>query len=126
MEVISSTIGDVVVLKLYGSLRSRDDIAAEFRRLLRAGKTKFILNFENVRSVNSIGLSTILEFKHLAEAVGGKIMLCGIHEEVKKVFNVTRMAEIFSMVDDEDIALAGFIKGLPLISSDSSVSRHRN
>jgi hypothetical protein len=45
---------------------------------------------------------------------------------VKKVMTVTRLDQIFAISDDEDIALAGFIKGLPLASTESAISRHRN
>ncbi|MCX6647364.1 MAG: STAS domain-containing protein [bacterium] len=126
MEVISIVIGDVVVIKLNGDLRSRDDITGQFQSYLYTGKSKFIINFANVRAVNSIGLSTLLEFKHLAEAAGGSIILCMLKDEVKRVLNVTRLDEIFSIFDDEDTALAGFIKGLPLMKRESAISRHRN
>ena len=126
MEVASVVIGDVVVLKLNGELRSRDDVASQFQSHLYNGKNKFILNFENVRRVNSIGLSTLLEFKHLAEAAGGSIILCLLRDEVKRIMNVTRLDEIFNIFDDEDTALVGFIKGLPLVRRESSISRYRN
>jgi len=126
MEVISVVIGDVVVFKLNGDLRSRDDITGQFQSYLYTGKSKFIINFANVRSVNSIGLSTLLEFKQLAEAAGGSILLCVLKDEVKRVMNVTRLDEIFSIFDDEDTALAGFIKGLPLIKRESTLSRRLN
>jgi anti-sigma B factor antagonist len=126
MEVISVVIGDVVVIKLNGDLRSRDDITGQFQSYLYTGKSKFIINFANVRSVNSIGLSTLLEFKHLAESAGGSIILCMLKDEVKRVLNVTRLDEIFSIFDDEDTALAGFIKGLPLMKRESAISRHLN
>ena len=126
MEVASVIIGDVVVIKLSGELRSRDDIAGQFQNYLFTGRNKFIINFANVRAVNSIGLSTLLEFKHLAEAAGGSILFCALRDEVRRVMKVTRLEEIFTIYDDEDTALAGFIKGLPLIRRESAISRHRN
>lgn len=126
MEIATVIIGDVVVLKLSGELRSRDDVAIQFQSFLYTGRNKFIINFENVRAINSIGLSTLLEFKHLAEAAGGSIMLCLLRDELKRMLNVTRLDEVFTIFDDEEMALSGFIKGLPKITRESAISRYRN
>jgi anti-anti-sigma factor len=126
MEVASSLIGDVVLLKPQGELTSRGKVAGAFWSYLHRGTSKFVVSFENVRAINSVGLSTLLEFKRLAEASGGQIKLCRVSENLKKVFRVAQLSEVFSFYDDEDVALAGFIKGLPLMSADSSISRHRN
>ena len=126
MEVTTILIGDVVVLKLLGELRSRESIASGFWTYLHKGKSKFIVNLEKVRMINSVGLSALLEFKRLAEASGGGVVLCNVSGDVRKVMEVTRLDQIFLISDDEDIALAGFIKGLPLMSTESAISRHRN
>ena len=126
MEVTTILIGDVVVLKLLGELRSRDSIASDFWTYLHKGKSKFVVNLENVRMINSVGLSALLEFKRLSEASGGGVVLCNISGEVRKVMKVTRLDQIFVICEDEDLALAGFIKGLPLVRTESAVSRHRN
>jgi len=126
MDVITIQIGDVVVLKLSGELRSREDVAAEFWSYLHKGVCKFVVNFENVRMINSVGLSAMLEFMRLAETSGGGVIFCGVNGEVANVMRVTRLDQVFTVHEDEDIALAGFLKGLPVLSSESSISRHRN
>ena len=126
MEVASILVGDVVLVKLEGELTSRREVASVFWRYLHKGTSKFVVSFENVRAVNSVGLSTLLEFKRLAEASGGAIKICKMSDDLKRVFSVALLTEVFTFYDDEDLALAGFIKGLPHISADSSVSRYRN
>jgi len=126
MEIESSIVGDVVVLRLNGSLRSREDVRSEFRAHLYRGSNKFILNFDNVKSINSIGLSALLEFKYEVEKSNGQLSLCMVRDIVKKLMDVTSVYEAFDIYEDEETALTGFIKGLPLISTNSSVSRHRN
>jgi anti-sigma B factor antagonist len=126
MDIMSMVVGDVVLIRLNGDLKSRDDISPEFQRQMFDGRNKFVIDFQNARSINSIGLSSLLECKHLAEKSGGSVMLCRLNDDVKRVFQVTRLNEIFDIFDDEDTALAGFIKGLPLIRRESAISRHRN
>ena len=126
MEVTTVLVGGVVVVKLSGELRSREDIASEFWTYLHRGVARFVVNFENVRMVNSVGLSALLEFKRLAEAAGGGVVLCGIDGDVANVMRVTRLDQVFTVHEDEDIALAAYIEGLPVLNSDSSISRYRN
>jgi anti-anti-sigma factor len=121
-----TVVGDVVVLKPDGELKSRGGLARIIWSHLHKGRNKFIVNFENVRSVNSVGLNALVEFKRLAEASGGSLTLCKVHADLLKVFHATNMFEVFSIVDDEDMALAGTVKGLPHLSAASSISRYRN
>jgi len=126
MEVASVLVGDVVLLKPEGALTSRSELAKVLWNHLHKGRSKFVINFENVRAINSVGLSTLLEFKRLAESSGGEIKICGMRENIRRVFKVAQLSEVFASYDEEDMALAGFIKGLPLVRAESSVSRYRN
>ncbi len=126
MEIETTLVGDVIVLELRGDLTSRKILAAAFWSQLHKGKSKFILNFEKVRAINSVGMSVLLEFKRLAEATGGALILCRVSVEIYNVLSATQLEEVFNIFDDEDLALTGLIKGLPLLSTDSSVSRYRN
>jgi len=126
MEVETSLIGDVVVLKLIGELTSRNPLSSVFWSHLHRGQSKFVVNLERVRAINSVGLNSLLDFKRLSEAAGGGIILCSVCDEVKGILKSTGIEEVFAVFDDEEPALAGFIKGLPSMSSHSSVSRYRN
>lgn len=126
MEVNSVLVGDVVLCKPEGELTSRSELASVLWNHLHKGRNKFIINFEKVRAINSVGLSTLLEFKRLAEASGGEIKICGMCDNISRVFKASQLSEVFANYDDEELALAGFIKGLPLVRAESSVSRYRN
>ena len=76
--------------------------------------------------INSVGLSTLMEFNRLAEASGGAIILFGLCPEVYKIFKSTRLDEIFTISEDEDLALSSLIQGLPVLDSHSTTSRYRN
>ena len=126
MEIVSSVVGDVALLKPEGELTSRAKAAAAFWYHLHKGIKKFVISFENVRTINSVGLSLLLEFKRFAEASGGEVKLCRVKQPIRNVFEMAQLGEVFAFYEDEDVALAGFIKGLPLVRTESSISRHRN
>lgn len=126
MEVNSNTVGDVVVFKLVGELTNRNELATHFWSHLHKGNSKFVINCTQLRLINSAGLSALIEFNRLAEASGGAIVLFGMSAEVLKMFKSTRLDEIFTISDDEELALSSLIQGLPVLDSNSTVSRYRN
>jgi len=126
MDVEATKISDVVVFKLSGEFTARSELAAHFWTFLHKGNCKYLLNCSKLRMINTVGLNTIIEFNRLAEASGGAIVLYGLAPEVLKMFKSIRLDEIFTIFEDEDLALSTLIQGLPVLDSNSTVSRYRN
>jgi anti-anti-sigma factor len=126
MEIQSTRVGDIIVLKPRGEFKSRGKLAATLWSFLHRGHNKFIINFEAVRSINSVGLRVLLEFQRLAESAGGSLGLCCVSDALLKVFEAARMRDALSFHADEDAALLGMLGGLPVSSHESSISRYRN
>ena len=126
MEIDISRIGDVVVLRMAGEFRTRSDIAAVFWAHLQNSVSRFVLNFDKVRTINSIGFQTLLELQRLAEASGGGVRICGLSDELRKTFRTTQMEEVFSIMQDEESALVDFLGILPVKGSSTSSGRYVN
>ena len=126
MTVETNQVGDVIVMKLSGELNGRGELAPLFWAYLHRGNYKFILNCERLRAINSVGLSMLLEFKRLAEASGGAMVLHGLAVDVRQLLKTTRLDEVFTISDDEEVALSALIPGLPVINAGSTMSRYRN
>jgi anti-anti-sigma factor len=126
MEITASSISDVVVLKLDGELKSRNDIAGAFWEHFNRGSSKFILNFEKVAMVNSAGLQALIELQRLAETAGGGLYITGINSNIQRVFQASRMDEVLKIYKDEDMALVGLLGGLPHDVRITPMSRYQN
>jgi len=126
MEISVTRIADVVLLRLVGDFKARKEFAAIFWSHFHRGRSKFLLNFDGVRAINSHGLQALLEFNRLAEAAGGALRLCGVSDGLTKVFKAARVIEVFAIREDEDTALVELLGGLPTDSDISTISRYRN
>jgi anti-sigma B factor antagonist len=69
---------------------------------------KLVLNFGNVQYLSSAALGKLINMKKKVGASGGKMKLCCIHPELKVVFKITRLDQVFEIFDEEQSALDSF------------------
>lgn len=72
------------------------------------GHRQLLLNFGNVQYMSSAALGKLINLKKKAGAAGGKLKLCCIHPELKVVFKITRLDQVFEIFDEEQAALDSF------------------
>jgi anti-sigma B factor antagonist len=72
------------------------------------GHRQLLLNFGNVQYLSSAALGKLINLKKRVGAAGGKVKLCCIHPELKVVFKITRLDNVFEIYDDEQAALDSY------------------
>ena len=72
------------------------------------GKKNLLLNFGNVQYLSSAALGKLINLKKKVGAVKGKLKLCCIHPDLKEVFKITRLDQVFEIYDEEQTALDKF------------------
>jgi len=90
--------------------------------------TRFVLDMEGIKYVNSTGLGTLVNVADALETKGGGIALIKIHPKVKVVFDMLGLNAFFKIFSNEDEALAYLAKGpkptgKPEPTKPSSVSK---
>lgn len=75
------------------------------------GYTRFILDMEGIKYVNSTGLGTLVNVADALENKGGGIALIKIHPKVKVVFDMLGLNAFFKIYSNEEEALSHFQKG---------------
>jgi anti-sigma B factor antagonist len=85
--------GASVIVPLYGSL-TRDDtypLISECMALIRRGERRLILDFENVKFIDSAGIGMLLMLSAECQQAGGRMGLSGSSSAVAEILNnVTR------------------------------------
>ena len=71
-------------------------------------RRKIVLDFSNVRLLSSSALGVLVTLRKKADQIKGQIVLCGMREEIRKVFKITRLDRMFTFCDGEGEALATF------------------
>ncbi|MBE9190442.1 STAS domain-containing protein [Gloeocapsopsis crepidinum LEGE 06123] len=54
-----------------------------------------LINFENVKQIDSSGLGGLIAIQRVVHTANSKVFLCSIHGQVKMLFDLTKMNEIF-------------------------------
>jgi anti-sigma B factor antagonist len=108
MEV--DRVGPVTVVRFTGraivDARSIGLIGAELTRLVdKFGNRQVLLNFGQVRNLSSYMLAGIVNLHKKVDAVGGRVDVCALDPELRKVFELTRLSKLVSIYGDEREAL---------------------
>jgi anti-anti-sigma factor len=67
-----------------------------------------LLNFSNVEFLSSAALNKLIILDKKVKAVSGKLKLSNLKTEIREVFAITRLDQLFDIKDDEADALAAF------------------
>ncbi|HTP97029.1 MAG TPA: STAS domain-containing protein [Burkholderiales bacterium] len=108
MELIEAQIDSVVALGINGRIDSvtagtlKDRLAG----LVQSGKAHLVVDFKDVAYISSAGFRTLLIAAKMAEEAGGRIALCGINGEVRRLFEIAAFTELFLILSDRNEAAA--------------------
>ena len=101
--------GDVVVIETNGYLNNvgGEQIAQACYKEIDNGKKLFLINLENSKVVNSIGVSILIEIIEKLQDVDGKLGYYNLAPIVEKTFNIMGLTKYSSVFSSESEALQG-------------------
>ena len=67
---------------------------------------RLVVDLSKVTYIDSSGLAALIEGMQNVEAYGGKFILAGIQENVKPIFEIARLDQVFIIFPHVDAALA--------------------
>ncbi|WP_353931933.1 STAS domain-containing protein [Okeanomitos corallinicola TIOX110] len=94
----------VKVIKLNKNLNAEtsSEFQQDIAQILESGAKIVLVDCQNITFLDSSGLgSLVLAFKNLRDA-DIKMVLCSVKEEVRMIFELTSMNEIFEIFPSED------------------------
>ena len=103
------TVGDVLVLSLQGKLNSANSADIEADILRNTGQTnRLLLDLSGLDYISSAGLRVVLVVAKRLKQSAGLLVLCGIQNQVKEVFEISGFLDILDVVDTRDQAMRKF------------------
>jgi anti-anti-sigma factor len=102
-------INDFLILNLLPGMNPEHADLERVGELLATshGARHVVINFANVEFVSSTFLGRLLAMQKKLNAAEGKLVLCGLNEVVREVFQITRLEGLFDFADDQDAATGG-------------------
>ena len=89
-----------------GSVQLRDVVA----KLLASGTTRIVLNLAAVDYVDSSGIGELVSRHMTTRHAGGRLILLHLPQKIRDLLQITKLLSLFEVYDDEETALASFLR----------------
>jgi len=111
MQIEERTVDGVTVLDLKGkmTLGEGDELLKDkVNSLLNQGRTKILLNLEEVPYIDSAGLGEIVRTYTTVSRQGGTMKLVNLTKRITDLLAITKLLTVFETYDTEPEALKSF------------------
>ncbi len=99
------------LISLKGNLIEKNqanDLMEEINLLSEKDGSNFIINLSDFKYMNSTGLNVLLGILSKARKSGGEAVICAVPEKIKTLLVITKLINVFSVVDNEELAAKAF------------------
>ncbi len=100
----------VTILTVEGQLivANRQEMKQLVSDALDQGGRKFVLDFEKTAYIDSSGLGALVSINKKVREAGGELRLSALNEDLRSLFELTKLDTLFVIADSATEALAGF------------------
>jgi anti-sigma B factor antagonist len=94
-------LGDTVVLDIGEQLivRSRQQLKDVVLSEIERGERNFVIDFGRTGYIDSSGLGVLISISKQLEAEGGKLALTNLNEDLRTLFELTKLDTLFRIID---------------------------
>jgi anti-sigma B factor antagonist len=102
--------GDILVIEVEGQLivGNRQELKQKVLDALEAGSKKFLIDFTRTGYIDSSGLGVLVSLSKKIRDEGGDLRLAGLNEDLRTLFELTKLDTLFAITDSAAEALAAF------------------
>jgi anti-sigma B factor antagonist len=102
--------GDVTVVTIEGQLivANRQELKQVIQDALDTGARKFVLDFGPTAYIDSSGLGALVSINRKVREEGGELRLAGLNEDLRSLFELTKLDTLFLIADSATQALERF------------------
>ena len=102
--------GGVLVIEVDGqlSVSNRQELKQRVLDALEAGDRKFLIDFARTGYIDSSGLGVLVSLSKKIRDEGGDLRLAGLNEDLKTLFELTKLDTLFAISDSAAEALAAY------------------
>lgn len=100
---------DIIIINTSGYINNiaAENIADSCYEFMEKGFKKFLINLEDSKIINSIGISIFLEIIEKLQDIDGKIGFYNLASIVQKAFRIMGLEQYSEIFDSEESAIKG-------------------
>lgn len=87
---------------------NRQELKQKVLEHLEGGDRKFVIDFSNTGYIDSSGLGVLVSLSKKIREQGGELRLSSLNEDLRTLFELTKLDTLFRIADTKDEALDGF------------------
>lgn len=99
---------EVQILEISGEIdfHTSRELREKLQKILDKESPKLLVNLKKVSYIDSSGLATFVEALQKIHRSGGKLVLVGLTQAVRGVFEIAKLDSIFDLTDTEEKAFS--------------------
>lgn len=108
MDIIEQVVGAVTILEPRGRIDSvtAKEFGDHLFKLLDTGHHQVVIDLHNITYIGSAGFRQLLIAKRSTHDKNGKLALCGISGEVKRLFDIGAFGELLPIHQTREAGIA--------------------
>ena len=105
-----SDSGGIVLVEVDGELivGNREELKQSVMGRVEAGERKFVVDFQESSYIDSSGLGALVSLSRKIREAGGELRLAGLNEDLRTLFELTKLDTLFQISDTRELALDNF------------------
>ncbi|HWA57527.1 MAG TPA: STAS domain-containing protein [Gemmatimonadales bacterium] len=106
----SKDASGVYLIRVEGQLivGNRQELKTAVQEALDHAERRFVIDFSRTGYIDSSGLGALVSISKKIREQGGDLRLSGLNEDLRSLFELTKLDTLFSISDTAERALGGF------------------
>jgi len=102
--------GEITLVEVEGQLivGNRQELKQQVLEQLDNGDRKFVIDFAKTGYIDSSGLGVLVSLSKKIREQGGELRLSSLNEDLRTLFELTKLDTLFRIADTKEQALEGF------------------
>ncbi len=107
---VRNAANGVMIVSVDGQLivANRNELKDKVLEALEASESKFVLDFSSTGYIDSSGLGVLVSVSKKIRETGGDLRLAGLNEDLRMLFELTKLDPLFKICDTTDEAVDSF------------------
>ena len=110
MDIATREQDNVLIFDIKGELdaKAAPDLKERLTERINSGYHRVLVNLSDISYLDSAGLGVLVSGLKIATRQNGDLRMWGLQDEVKNIFQLTRLNKVFQIFDTEEQALASY------------------